>query len=879
MRPRQSTSKTMWTTRCEKKKEKRRERERRRKERGASLSFHRLDRLLSLTSSIPSPPHPKKKQYRPVKEFTVFLVDAGAAMLQPCYHHLLLPHPHPRQAQAAVEGVSPTDSWLDVAVKVVRETLAAKIVAAPTTDEAAVVFYGPRVARGPAPDDEAQVWTFNLGLEGRRNARAGGAAGGGVPTAALAAAATAAATARARATAVARQAHDASGIDFPSADLLRALAELVGDGDGGEGGGRGNRARERLFVARGGNGPGTNDTVGKREDSFGASVEALLLALRRASTLLSAATRGKRPGNCARRVVVLSCQPLAFRSLFAPAPAPGGSPLGSAAPRLTAAPSPAPFLAAPSDAAAAAATFAAAASSAAAAADSGAARRLAAQFRSALRERGTILGGACASLELVALEPLSAKRSAMAGGAVEEEAEEEGKRGGGGGRGGSSAASDFYGDAGQQRTAWGELLLASAAATRRESDDANERAIKAARHVAEEELRQQQQQQRRQRGGANGTEQQSQQQQLLVATLRLKQLQREAEAARVAELADDAALSLAVTRFSGVSRAARSKVYKRSALSTYLLLLPGGSGSGDGEGGSEPSAVACAVSLYQNLRKAWYASAETVSLRDYALLERESRLVPVGGAAAAAAARGLGGGAAAADGDAGLLLSDGPSAAAAGAARAAAGAGGAGAGEGGAVVGAWRLGGERAGAAAVARRAAAAALDAEGGGWDRSAALAEMARKTVAGGVVEFSAEELAKVKCVGVPLEEGEEMETGGTGGEEERRAAAVAAGLCGLNRSRREDGGGGDGEHDDREGEEGDDDDDEDGLPSASSPSFIEVLGFVPVSMIDPRRLQRSPSFLYPNVRFFYFFFRVFFFLSLSLSLSLSPPLSLSF
>ena len=105
------------------------------------------------------------------------------------------------------------------------------------------------------------------------------------------------------------------------------------------------------------------------------------------------------------------------------------------------------------------------------------------------------------------------------------------------------------------------------------------------------------------------------------------------------------------------------------------------------------------------------------------------------------------------------------------------------------------------------------------------------------------------------------------------------MAAGLCGLNRSRREDGGGGDGEHDDREGEEGDDDDDEDGLPSASSPSFIEVLGFVPVSMIDPRRLQRSPSFLYPNVRFFYFFFRVFFFLSLSLSLSLSPPLSLSF
>lgn len=59
-------------------------------------------------------------------------------MLQPCNQHL---PPH------KAEGVSPTDTWLDVAVKVVRETLAAKIIAAPRTDEAAVVFYGPRVAR------------------------------------------------------------------------------------------------------------------------------------------------------------------------------------------------------------------------------------------------------------------------------------------------------------------------------------------------------------------------------------------------------------------------------------------------------------------------------------------------------------------------------------------------------------------------------------------------------------------------------------------------------------------------------------------------------------------------------------------------------------
>ena len=168
------------------------------------------------------------------------------------------------------------------------------------------------------------------------------------------------------------------------------------------------------------------------------------------------------------------------------------------------------------------------------------------------------------------------------------------------------------------------------------------------------------------------------------------------------------------------------------------------------------------------------------------------------------------------------------------------------------------------------KRLELAAVEAADAGFSRSVVSAETARKTVAGGVVEFSGEELARAKCVGFPLEEGgEEMEEGGEEEmEEQRRAAAVAAGLYGLNRnpSRDERDGGGrehDGDGEGGEGEGGGEEEDDDELSAASSsPSFIEVLGFVPVSMIDPKRLQRAPSFLYPNVRnSFFSFFRVFF------------------
>ena len=546
-----------------------------------------------------------------MKEFSVFLVDAGAAMLRPC-HALLLPHQR--------EGVSPTDTWLDVAVRVVRETLAAKIIAAPRTDESAVVFYGPRVAKGPASDDEPGVWTFNLGLEGRRNARAAALAGGGQASLAALQASDApvvgggggtknAGTASARATAVARHAHDSSGIDFPSADLLRALAELVGDG--GEGG-RGNRARERLFRGNNGNGDNGNNGGGgggidekaqeAKEETVGESVEALLAALRRASTLLSAATKGKRAGAYSQRVVVYSCQPLEFRALFPANPffssasafVPSSSSYSPSA-------KPPPFDAT----AATAATFAAAAAAFSqqqqqffpsgvggaptqlqlnqlnhhhrhflVSPETTAARLKAAGLRSALRERGNALGGSCASLELVALEPFSSsRRSAMAGGVVEAEEEDEEERGGDGEKqrtlastssapapapaATASAAADFFGDAGQQRTAWGELLLASAAAARLRAEAASARAMRAAQQVAEEELRQQRLRLQSGRGVA-GAEEQSQQQLLLVAALQFKQRQEAEDADRAADFADDAALSLAVTRFSGVSRAARA---------------------------------------------------------------------------------------------------------------------------------------------------------------------------------------------------------------------------------------------------------------------------------------------------------------------------------
>ena len=481
------------------------------------------------------------------------------------------------------------------------------------------------------------------------------------------------------------------------------------------------------------------------------------------------------------------------------------------------------------------------------------------------------------------------KNSLMAGGAIKEEEEEkeegreEGEEGGrvasaGAARASAHAAAlsaDFYCDAGEQSTAWGELLLASASAARVEAEATSARATKAAQLVAEEELRLLQQQQQQQRAGERGADGESQQQQqLLVAALRLRQLQEEEAAARAAEFADDAALSLAVSRFAGVSRSARGKIYKRRAISTYFLLLPGGGGGGgEGEGGAaaaaSSSAVACAVSLYQNLSRARLVSSEQVASRDYEVLKAESRLMPVAtaaaraaieAAAAAAAATaaergsvgGGGGGSLFADGGGSKdLLLDPAAARDLAASRAAAGVvasesmspGGGG-------VGAWWLGGEKAGALAVAKEAERAARDAEGAGLDEGTLVEpERARRTVACGVVEFSTEELVKVKCVGVPLEEGR----GGGGGEEraeveereERQKAAVAAGLVGLNRKYRDgnNSGAARGGHDEGEGEE------DEGL-TASSPAFIEVLGFVPVSQIDPRRLQRSPSFLYPNV-----------------------------
>ena len=810
-------------------------------------------------------------------------------MLQPCNQHL---PPH------KAEGVSPTDTWLDVAVKVVRETLAAKIIAAPRTDEAAVVFYGPRVARGPAPDDDAQVWTFNPALEAKRNARGGGG-GAGVGGAEISARVDVGGgnglgtnnngkkTATARATAAARQARDSSGIDLPSADLLRALGALVGDGEEGEG----NRARDRLFVGNGGGGGGRGR--GKKqeqqaaEESVTDSLQALLVALRRASTLLASATKGRRPRDYAQRIVALSCQPLEFRSLFpnphaSPPPPPPPPPSSSRSvlhPTATAAWS---QLAGPAQQQQ---------QQLFASAELTAARRGAFTFRSGLRERGTGLGVSGAALELLALEPLSVKNSLMAGGAIKEEEEEkeegreEGEEGGrvasaGAARASAHAAAlsaDFYCDAGEQSTAWGELLLASASAARVEAEAASARATKAAQLVAEEELRllQQQQQQRAGERGADGESQQ--QQQLLVAALRLRQLQEEEAAARAAEFADDAALSLAVSRFAGVSRSARGKIYKRRAISTYFLLLPGGGGGGgEGEGGAaaaaSSSAVACAVSLYQNLSRARLVSSEQVASRDYEVLKAESRLMPVAtaaaraaieAAAAAAAATaaergsvgGGGGGSLFADGGGSKdLLLDPAAARDLAASRAAAGVvasesmspGG---------VGAWWLGGEKAGALAVAKEAERAARDAEGAGLDEGTLVEpERARRTVACGVVEFSTEELVKFKCVGVPLEEGR----GGGGGEERAEVeereewqkaavAAVAAGLVGLNRKYRDgnNSGAARGGHDEGEGEEEEDE----GL-TASSPAFIEVLGFVPVSQIDPRRLQRSPSFLYPNV-----------------------------
>ena len=108
-----------------------------------AAGFFRPTMPMPLSRPTHPPPPP---QHRLPKEYTAYLVDASPLARTPC-------------GVKGVDGVSPSDTWLTVALRVVRGVLASQILTSPS-DEAAVFLVG-----GPLPGGEAKTKVAATGGE------------------------------------------------------------------------------------------------------------------------------------------------------------------------------------------------------------------------------------------------------------------------------------------------------------------------------------------------------------------------------------------------------------------------------------------------------------------------------------------------------------------------------------------------------------------------------------------------------------------------------------------------------------------------------------------------------------------------------------------